>query len=390
VEPVDVVEFGGLRDGGRPGRSWPRWLPLVIVAGIVVALVVRNEVAGHSAAPEPTATPTAIGASPTSGPTSSPTSVPAPVVVTNVGHRLLGVTGRWELFGRGWEGMVRVELARGRVTTTTVPPLSSTGPVSFVVGRNWAIIRPLDRVDGYLVPDGRPAHRLAGALDGAGPALPGPDDDTVWVQAGSPDHTTMALVGPDGRSTGVSVRLPADANGFAASDHNGRLTFYATGGVYLAGPTGIRRITSGNLVAVGPTRWLVRECDDRHRCATVVVNRTTGARRTLDVKVDLRDVSAGLIAPDGSAAALLVNTQAGLIAAHLLDLASGRDRRLDVPIDQQYDESVTAWSPDGRWLFIAGADGKLFPVDAATGRVHDLGVPLPPITQLAIRAAAAP
>jgi WD40-like Beta Propeller Repeat len=356
----------------------------VIVAGVVVALVVRNELAGHgSAQPRPAATPTPTAASPS--PTTGPTSEPAQVVVSDVGHRMLGVTGRWELFARGASGVVRIELARGRVTTTAVPPLSSTGPVSFVVGRDWAVIRPLDRVAGYLVPDGKPARGLAAALDDVGPALPGPDDETLWVQGGSPGQTTMTLVGADGRPTGTSVRLPADANGFAEPDGTGRLMFYATGGVYLAGRSGVRRITSGVLVAVGPTRWVVRECDDRHRCATVVVDRNTGARRTLDVQVGQPYGPVGLISPDGSNAAFLENTQAGLVAAHLIDLASGTDRRLDVPVNQPYGDAAMAWSPDGRWLFIAGADGQLFPVDPATGRVHDLGVSLPPISQLAIR-----
>ena len=53
-------------------------------------------------------------------------------------------------------------------------------------------------------------------------------------------------------------------------------------------------------------------------------------------------------------------------------------------MDQPYDGAL-AWSPDSRWLFVASADGRLFPVEAATGQVHDLGVPLPPIEQLAVR-----
>ncbi len=52
-------------------------------------------------------------------------------------------------------------------------------------------------------------------------------------------------------------------------------------------------------------------------------------------------------------------------------------------------DDTMAWSPDGRWLFVAGADGRLCPIDATTGQVHDLGVTLPPVTQVAVRPAPA-
>jgi hypothetical protein len=45
------------------------------------------------------------------------------------------------------------------------------------------------------------------------------------------------------------------------------------------------------------------------------------------------------------------------------------------------------WSPDSRWLFVAGGGGRLFPIEAATGDVHDLGVQVPPLSQVAIRPA---
>ncbi len=45
-----------------------------------------------------------------------------------------------------------------------------------------------------------------------------------------------------------------------------------------------------------------------------------------------------------------------------------------------------AWSPDSRWLFVAAADGKLLAVNARTGQAKSLGVTLPAVSQVAIRA----
>ena len=61
-----------------------------------------------------------------------PAWLPAPVAVSETGHRLLGVTAGWQVFGYGPNQVIRIQLARGRITRTTVPPLQSNGPVFFL------------------------------------------------------------------------------------------------------------------------------------------------------------------------------------------------------------------------------------------------------------------
>jgi hypothetical protein len=384
VESRDVVDFGASPGRDRPGRSWPLWLAAVLLAGAVVALIVRN-VSGEAGPPA------AASPSPTAPPTTAIAIAPGPVfddspAVTDLGHPLLGVVGDWELLARGPEGVVRVELARGRVMRTPLPALASGGPVSFVVGRDWVVIRPLDFVEGYLVRDGRPARPLSGALGESGPALPGPDAAHLWVAADSGAGAAMALVTPDGRRAGATVTWPAGGAGYPEPDGTGRLLLHGTGGVYLGGPEGIRRVTTGDLLAAGPTRWLIRECDDRARCATFVVDRRAGTRRSFDLPVEPGPayVETGVISPDGGHAALL-RADANGATVHLLDLVAGADRPIGTPIDRVYGNSTMGFSPDGRWLFIAGAAG-LLAVDAATARVHDIGVEFRPIQQVAIRA----
>jgi hypothetical protein len=385
-DQLDVVEVGGSRDRGRQKYPWLWWLPLVLTAGVVVGVVAHPEPGrSPSVSSTPPQAPTAARSSSSGESTAGGLTSPMPLV-TELGRPLLGVADGWELFGRASTEVVRIEFARGRVTRTAVPALASTGPVSFVVGPDSAIVRPLDFVPGYVVPDGQPAHAMTGTLSLGGPALPGPKPGTVWVPAeGDGDHPAMVLVGADGRSTRVSIPILPGMSGDVGADGAGYLLLNGTGGVYNARPDGVRRITSGALLAVGPTRWLALECDVRYRCATVVIDHGTGARRVIDSTVDQARGSPGAISPDGTTAALHEADPDGATFVHLIDLVSGVDRRLDVPIDQSFNSAPLAWSPDSRWLFIAGAGGRLFPVDIAAAQVRDLGLALPPIYDLVVR-----
>ena len=311
-----------------------------------------------------------------------------PVTVTTLGHPLLRATSGWELFGRGDGAVVRIQPARGRITRTTVPALLSGAPVSFVVTADRALVRSLDRVPGYVVPDGRAARALPPALSDGGPAFPGPDGHAVWVQSGDAGRSVMVLRAVDDGRVRAAIPVPTESSPFeVSSDGAGYLVFRATGGLYDATPSGLRRITAGALLAVGPTRWLTLECDDRHRCRPAVIDRGTGARRAVPATLSA-NAPPGVIAPDGATAALFDAAPDGTVTLYLLDLASGRSRPIDWPIEQAVGDGTAVWSPDSRWLFSAGADGAIYAVDRATARVTPLGVSLPALTQLAVRPAA--
>ncbi len=358
----DEISFGS----GHPGARWrPAWL--LIVAGAVLAAAVAVVAVvgiGHgkkALRPRPA------------------------VVVTKVGHPLLGVTASWELFGYGSGVLVQVQLARGRITRTAVPAVDSLGPVSFVVGPDQVAIRPLDAVPGYLVPDGHPARSLSGALNHDGIVIPGPRPGTVWVQAGF-QVTSLLLARLDGSTTGVSVRLPPGGPYLAASDGQGYalVSQASSGDLYDVRPGGFHRI-AGSLAAVGPTRWLTVDCRSHHRCWYVLLDPATGVRRMLPGPAAQPNGPRGVIAPDGSAAAV-VRVIGGQLTLRLINLASGADQRITAPM---YQESLgvqaLAWSPDSRWLFFITARGYLAAVNARTERVEGLGVTLPPVSQIAIR-----
>jgi hypothetical protein len=381
-QPGDVLEFGG-PTGGRWRRRWRRLLAPTLVVAALVAVVIRTS---HHETPRPRATPPAAIISPTLGDvdTARPTS-PAPAI-TQVRPGLLGITVGWELFGRGPNGVTRIEFARGRLTTTEVPPLASSGPVSFAVGRDWVVIRPLDNVLGYIVRDGAVAQRLTGALGDGNFVYPGPDGRHLWVPTDDGVDAPMALVDIDGRPSGVSIVIPAGTDRYVTPDGTGYLIATGPGGAYLLRPDGRRRITTGTVAAIGPTRLLTHECDRERRCTFAVVDRRSGAHRALDsIRPDLVDGSLGIISPNGVAVALVETDPIGATSVHIVDLATGADRRINATIATPLDDNGMVWSPDSRWLFIAGAHGALFSVDATIGRVHELRLRLPPLAQLAIR-----
>jgi hypothetical protein len=386
-EPTDSVTFGSSRPHWRQRSRWLRYIVAGFIAAVLVAVVVA---AVRNGGTPSAAQPTNVATLPTSRSTTASAVPSRPVLVTQLGHQVLGVTAGWELFARGSGGLsgppgelVRIQLAKGRLTSTSIPALLSTGPVSFLVQPERVIIRPLDLVPGYVVPDGHPADQLSGVLSRGGPAFPGPKPGQVWVETGTGDLAAMTLVGSDGGATGVTIPIPSGS--YVTSDGAGCPLFTGTDGAYDARPNGLYRITTGTVLALGPTRWLTVECDDQDRCENVVIDRGSGKRRILRGPVLHLTPHAGVISPDGSTAAV-----AGQATLHLLDLKRGTDHRLAVPIDEgaAFDNETAAWSPESRWLFVAGPSGKLLVIDTHTDRVHHLGPALPPITQVAVRRAA--
>ncbi len=385
----DEVSFGPRRPVGRwrPGR-------LLIAGGAAAAAaaVVAVVVIGRGDNP-PRARPASTGAANTGAASTSEASTGAvstgAVSTSEAGPRLLGVRAGWELFGYGDGRLVRIQFASGRITQTAVP-VQSGGPVSLVVGPHEAIIRPLDYVPGYLVPDGRPARPLSGPLANGGIAIPGPQPGTAWVQAGS-QATSMPLVRMDGTETGVSVRLP-QGRGSSQAFSDGRggvlvIDYSETGGTWDDVRPGGYQPIAGTLAAVGPTRWLVVDCHAGHRCSNAVVDPATGARHTLPgSSAELQSGAApGVIAPDGSAAAIAA-ASGDQVSLHLINLVSGSDQQVSVPLNGESAAGQTlAWSPDSRWLFVVTAQGKLAVVDARTGHVESLGASLPPLRLIAVR-----
>jgi hypothetical protein len=356
----EVVEFG------RPRRPGNRRLTRLLLAGLVVSALVfvLYHPSKHRAPPPP------------------------PVSVTAVGHRILGISANWELFGLSSNGLLSVQFSRGQITRTVLPPALGDAPVSFIVGPNQVIIRPLDNVPGYAVSDGQPPQPLTGILASGGQLLPGPNPGEEWYISGNQDIT---LVGPQGAVAGLrlaalSRQYPAQS---AMSDGRGYVVlFNSSGSQYDATPASLRAI-GALLVAVGPANWLGLSCQ-QGQCRNVVVDAATGTRRTLPGP-GLNVVSwpwpeePGVVAPNGSFAAVTVASGSQGAALDLVNLSTGRTTTLPVPIGVMSDSTTLAWSPDSRWLFALAGSGQLVAIRASDGSVHSLGVRLPALSQIAMR-----
>jgi hypothetical protein len=294
---------------------------------------------------------------------------------------VLEITERWELFARGDTSLVRIQLAIGRVTTVRIPGLSSGGSAYLVVGTDRALVRRLDFVPTYVVPDAGAPREGTGLFAESGPAFPGPEPDQVWVPTEA--DQSLALVWLGGGGPIATARVPPGGKpGRATADGAGYVLFDGVDGYYVARPDGWQRISAGWVFATGRTGWLAFECDDQGHCAVVNVARGTGARQVVPGVVAY-DVLRGLISPDGATAALLEDDR-GTVGLRLVELPSGRRHDVAVAVAKTVNQ-VIAWSPDSRWLFVVDVDGALLAVDRTDGQVRALPLLLPPLRQVAVR-----
>ncbi|HEX8093262.1 hypothetical protein [Jatrophihabitans sp.] len=388
---VDSDATGGT---GPPRRPWPRWLTLT-VTGVVVAVVVgfmnlaRRDPTASSARPVPTPPASSTRPAPeTSAAVPAQPLVPA-VSVTELGHPLLGVKAGWELVGRGPDELVRIQPAAGRIISTALPDLRSGGPVYLLAGPDRVIVRPLDRVPAYVVADGQTAAELSPLLNEDGPAFPGPKPGQMWVRPADDHQPVMALATLDGKRLADFVPVPSGSSTFdAIADGAGYLLFPGIGGLYQARPEGMRRISTGALLAAGPTGWLVIECDERYRCQTVLISRADGRRKTVADRALGRDSPRGVISPDGSTVAVLTSRPEGTVEVAVLDVARGSWLRVvNLAVTQATLDGALAFSPDGKWLFAVTAGGSIAVINPRTSTASILDVPIPVLNQLVVRPA---
>lgn len=363
---------------GPPPRR-RRW-PTVLAGAVAIAGVLAYALNGSSPPPPPVVSSSAPAVE-----EQTPAATPTPGT-TELGRAVLGVTRPYELFGRGAGFVVRVEFARGRATITQVPALASTGPVSFVLTRRGALVRPLDYVSGYLVPDGRPAQPLTGSLAENGPIWSGPSADSVWQAVGSGSDTALQLTDLTGRRSGPAIPVPeGDAFNVYGDGIGGLVRVQSEGADFLRG----RRwatVPDERVVAIGPARVLTAACG-AGTCRLRL--RDLEGRRPRDVGSRPEALlggswgsPAGRLSPGARFVALPASEPATAASLRVVDLREGRDVFADT---EGEDVTDLAWAPDARWLFVVTRRGDLRAVDPATGSVHGLGLGLPALAQLVIR-----
>lgn len=403
----EVVEFGS-PGGGRGPRWW--WLLAigVVVVAVIAVLAIRQQT---EPAADPGPTPAATGApTPEDHATTAPPLTPAPSrrekqpagTAGSPEHRdlsMLHASSDFDLFVYGDGKLLRLQPAQNRMTVTTLHRRDQGTPLRIIVGADRVILQPRWSGSGVVVPAGKPAHRLGRVFGGDSAVFPGPDDRHLWVLgqanplAGGGQGRTLHLVDLDGDATGTTLTLPGPLTPLSVQpDGQGYLLASGVGGVYDVRPGRLRRITTGVVLAIGPTRFLVFECDDQLRCETVAVDRDSGARHTVPREKPVRPLpftvqlgADGVVSPDGRTAAVVTAT-GGRPALRLIDLDSGAVRRVGLSLGdyQLSTQGWLAWSPDSRWLYVANNSG-LHVVDPRSGHAQAVALPVSQARAVAVR-----
>lgn len=369
---VDVgapYDDGGDPEPDRQARRSQRWLrygPVALALALFAGAAVWHERGDDRGTVTPT---TATTATRLAVSTSAATTVDTAAIARRSRRSVtLPPAATEHLVVRRTDGsFVELDAATGAADEIVVPPLDSTGAAFVVAGDGWTAVRPMDFVAGYLLDGGRPAERLPGGLDtGTFTFLPGPLPRTVWIDSGD-TGISLTLYGLDGAPVAAPFRM-ATSRDVLGGDGAGQVAAAGPGGVYVTGSGGWRRITTGRLLALGPTVAVAEECDEQLACVDTVIDRRSGERHVLydPARRALGDGVLGAVSPDGRWAALSNGAGARI---DVVDLTTGSS--VTVAITGR-DGNRPVWSPDGRRVWFlddAGGVGWYDVTTASSGQI---------------------
>lgn len=423
-----------------PGGSRLKWVGVLVGFAVLVGVVALQRHSGNapvvanppattetsssrpsdpsSTTPDPSVSPTPTTASTPSTPTwtpdvtdpftgfggSPPTQTPATpstsglaVTVTTLPSTALPRSAGWEVVAWGGNSVVRIDPATGRVVEVDAGTSGSNNDPQFLMPGSGRTLLGGWGLTATVVPDSGPAVPARGLLVNAQQVVPGPDRSHLWAtDADSATPATVRLVDWNGQPTGATITFPtyvADDVPYIQPDGAGYVLVSGIGGYYDARPGSLTLITHGIVLAAGPTGFLVYECGETPTCQSVVVSRTSGARRIVPglTLAHPGSYQVGAISPDGSRAVFTeTHTTSSSLETRLriVDLTSGHDVRpaMDISPEAGFSSAPVALSPDGAHVVVAG-EGELLVVDTATGLVHRFQLPatIPTLSILATR-----
>jgi hypothetical protein len=404
IEWLDVGPRGETRRGetqrGDHLRTMVRQHPRLTIAVVVLAAAVLAAAAGtavsasthhprHVAATLPTRTTNSSSVATSASPqvVQTPTVHTGPPVETDLtGPPLLGADTGWDLFLLGPTDVTRVRPALGKVYVTPGPELNAGASLSFLVGGTRAIVRSSNVGPGFVVPDAQAAADLPADMNAASAIFPGPASDEYWLEQDNPNGPSLLqLVDANGRRLGQRITLPVTLTGPVLADGAGYVIAEGLSGAYDARPAGLRRITVGQVVAVGPSSWLAEECDDVGQCRYVIVDQATWTSQNVGPTTSPIGFVPGVVSPDSKQAVVVGPRPGGRRALYLIDMKTGRTRMLAEVPDASLGDQIVQFSPDSRYLFVVGSGGSFHVLDSQTLAEVRLGVKLPPVIEVAIR-----
>lgn len=236
--------------------------------------------------------------------------------------------------------------------------------------------------DGWVAVPSPSANTLHVIFDGVEGFAPLPTD--VWQVFHASGAATMWLADNDvltgqpgavrevdahGDPTGRAVEVPTLP---AMYDGAGAFIVTVGGDWFAVSADGSSRLTTGALLAASATAALVEECDEQLMCTVSVVDRQTGARRTLAMPPpSVSGAGAWIpegasISPDGRFATMTVQNPAQAYRWQLIaiDLTT---EAVHVLADDSYVPAVR-WTADSRFAFFAHFT-EIAAFDTSTGEV---------------------
>ncbi|HEX8509270.1 MAG TPA: hypothetical protein VF635_07210 [Propionibacteriaceae bacterium] len=373
------------------------WLVGVLVLAVLVSgvgLLIRQIlVVPDRSAPTP---PQPSAASPTVTPTASgqPLINPAdPRVVRPGGRPLLPGSGPDQVFVQSSTAIYRIELATGQIIRTPTPLLDQHS--SFVAGPGWVVFKTIDNDPGVVVRNGHRAAPLPPALRPNGRLYPA-QSGGMWLVPENPTRGARVVTrvnvnnGPDRNET---IRLSGEI-GLPSADAAHYLFATNSGGTYQFRPSGVRKLTTGDLLAVGRHHLLVWDCDKKARCNPYRLDRTHGRRTTIPaarkaiLKLYQGNVAqaegsgGGDLSPDGTHTALRYpGNRLSSWPIAVVDLSTGQTRTLPGNLTDTNPNSQFAWTANGRY-FLAITDHQMRAYDTTTGTTRTIPVGTDPLLHL--------
>ena len=352
---ADSDSSGGDVATGKADRREPRLRakPLLGILAVLVAAVWSTTSGGDSEEARPRPSTTAVQPRPSDPLRPNAWSFPALGVATGT-TLYLSSDGRLSV----------VDVDAGKGATVLLPELTGGDPPYRLLGRSDKIVfygRAGDDTGIYVLdPDDLDSRTLIGV---ASLFLPSANEDRVWLVDGAFRPTqTVREVALDGKVTVAATRTP---NLPVLAAVSGGLVLGGQDGLVVWDPTTGRssRITSGQTTLVGARSDQVAVCTDT--CTTLVITDLPTGRSTSVPAPPGFQFTPGVYSPSGNQLAFPALAEDGSLYLGIVDPKTGAVVVAPTTISGPFQSIV--WSPSGRWVFFAQADGHygFYGVDAA-------------------------
>jgi hypothetical protein len=255
-------------------------------------------------------------------------------------------------------GMSLLDMDDATISTWNAPAVTGRPPRMFSDGQRVLVVAANGN-SAYTATFGTGQSVAEGAIPQV-PVFRGPADDQVWARnpAGAAAIDYLALDAFTGSPSGAVLALGSGT--ILGSDSAGGLVLSSGGDIYTWSGGAVTKLTSGELVAIGPTVAYVRECDGQLACTLLRVERSSGDRAPVESKTAIvfatgigapRDVSLdGSVSPDGDVVLVEYPGIAGEPSNWaLFDLRSGLSALIPPPLEGQ----PVFWNADSTYATLA-------------------------------------